>query len=941
MKKIILLSFVWLSIPAAYSALQTSIDFNHSFDGTNLHIIWNAYPGKSYAIQSATNLSGNWSNSPALVATTNSIASSFPRTGQAQFFRVIKLDTEGPEISQSSPLDGGIAVSSRSAIQALLYDATGINSNSISLTIGTNAPISLTNPRLTFATNVLTYLPGTNEFLGTNGQIVTVALAVADTLGNQTTNAAWSFQLELSPVLNTNIFFIGAGSPGCSLALLSTNGDTFTFSYAGASSCLSTGMHLINTNLLTGYTRTVVGFTQYPASNTVVVLTRPTKLAELLEVGSANTGGFANLSPQARGKSLFGTGPADDLNAGIRLEYDVNLQKTLVNNGTLLIESRPGSYFKLSGELEATANFRWFRLREFQATIGGTADYRMDVRALVTGAADYSGTVPVITPIHKTHGQLIGLVPVWVELVFELEAGYDANFEASAEVTSGVQAVKEIQIGKRWDETNGWTVIRQNPPLGLTLLGPTWQIQGSANLRVFLRPKITLLAYSTAGVSGDLEPYFQADGHAQLNPPCLGLALSGGLDAHLGLDLRFWDDDWGDLPSKDFELIPQTTLWQTNTCPTNPVIVLHPVSQGVFLSEHVIFNVDAVGGELAYQWQRNGLNLTDDGRIVGARSSSLRISNVRAEDVSDYSVRVANLYGSTNSLAAHLSVLPRVPPGMVPVPAGVFTMGDALDADAEQPTHPVYVSPFFMDRFEITKAQWDDVRSWAVAHGYSFEFPQLGKSPSHPIWNMSWYEAAKWCNARSEKEGRQPAYYLNSAKTIVYRSGQVGLANSWVDWQNGYRLPTEAEWEKAARGGASGHRFPWNDTDFISHVRANYNALGGSYDLSAPQGYHPNFQSSGSPFAYTSPVGYFQPNGYGLYDMAGNVSEWCWDWYGTIPNSFQTDPHGVENEDSSRLCRGGDWFSDASVSRTTGRLPVPPSIRANFVGLRCVLPTPK
>ena len=97
---------------------------------------------------------------------------------------------------------------------------------------------------------------------------------MADTLGNQTTNFTWSFQLALAPVLSTNIVFLGGTNPApCNLTLLSTNGDYFTFSYTG-SCCLTNGMQLVNTNLYTGYARTVLSFTNYPDSNTVVALTR-------------------------------------------------------------------------------------------------------------------------------------------------------------------------------------------------------------------------------------------------------------------------------------------------------------------------------------------------------------------------------------------------------------------------------------------------------------------------------------------------------------------------------------------------------------------------------------------------------------------------------------------------------------------------------------------
>ena len=163
-----------------------------------------------------------------------------------------------------------------------------------------------------------------------------------------------------------------------------------------------------------------------------------------------------------------------------------------------------------------------------------------------------------------------------------------------------------------------------------------------------------------------------------------------------------------------------------------------------------------------------------------------------------------------------------------------------------------------------------------------------GKASTHPVQTINWYDCVKWCNVRSEKEGRVPAYYTDAGLSVRYRSDEVA---PYVNWGSGYRLPTEAEWEKAARGGASGQRFPWGNT--ISWSQANYWAwpfsAGGpyAYDVSPGTGYDPTFNDGVNP--YTSPVGYFAANAYGLYDMAGNVFQRCWDWYGRRP--ILADPH--------------------------------------------------
>ena len=143
---------------------------------------------------------------------------------------------------------------------------------------------------------------------------------------------------------------------------------------------------------------------------------------------------------------------------------------------------------------------------------------------------------------------------------------------------------------------------------------------------------------------------------------------------------------------------------------------------------------------------------------------------------------------------------------------------------------------------------------------------------------VDWYDVVKWSNARSQQAGLTPVYYTDAGLTQVYTNGDVDAV--YVNWAaSGYRLPTEAEWEKAARGGLSGQRFPWGDT--ISESQANYygDTTDYSYDL-GPNGYNANLR-----YRAELPTrvrwDHFAANGYGLYDMAGNVLEWCWDWYGT------------------------------------------------------------
>ncbi|MFC1452626.1 formylglycine-generating enzyme family protein [Verrucomicrobiota bacterium] len=278
------------------------------------------------------------------------------------------------------------------------------------------------------------------------------------------------------------------------------------------------------------------------------------------------------------------------------------------------------------------------------------------------------------------------------------------------------------------------------------------------------------------------------------------------------------------------------------------------------------------------------------------------------------------------------------PTGMVGVPAGSFNMGSN---EGELPVHSVNVGAFYMDEHEVTKALWDEVAAWATENGYDIDASDgEGKQATHPVQSVSWYECVKWCNARSEKEGMIPAYYTSDARSVVYRAGTIDVTSEGVEWDQGYRLPTEAEWERAARGGAEFRRFPWNDSDEIQHARANYNSSGNeSYDTSPTHGYHPDYDSGDQP--YTSPAGSFSANSYGLYDMAGNVSEWCWDWYGDTyyGSSPGTDPHGPASG-LERVTRGGAWAYYGEVCRVAARRYNSPDATASSYGFRSVLPAP-
>ncbi len=294
-----------------------------------------------------------------------------------------------------------------------------------------------------------------------------------------------------------------------------------------------------------------------------------------------------------------------------------------------------------------------------------------------------------------------------------------------------------------------------------------------------------------------------------------------------------------------------------------------------------------------------------------------------------------SLSGKCDSMTVNITI--GKPLGMVLIHAKdqSFQMGSATGSADEMPVHTVsFTHDFWMDTTEVTQGDYEALMSVSYA-GYTTPNWNVsyGAGARHPAFEVYWGDAALYCNARSRHDG------LDSVYTYTAILGTPGnlcqLEGVSVDFtKNGYRLPTEAKWEYACRAGSSADFFWGKQCDPYPETPAD-TAEFNSYAVWYSNAWE--FVAGDDNFFGTHQVASKMPNAYGLYDMAGNLYEWCNDWYGEYSDGAAVDPTGPASGDWNSV-RGGSWGSFPYYLRSANRTFMVPDYQYYFIGFRVVLP---
>ena len=400
---------------------------------------------------------------------------------------------------------------------------------------------------------------------------------------------------------------------------------------------------------------------------------------------------------------------------------------------------------------------------------------------------------------------------------------------------------------------------------------------------------------------------------------CAGIRIISALD-HFSYDSEIGIVKYIDNPGKDILYLDPNDRYVTAYHVGYEPLRIYLSEFGIQLKEREMWNIKIMGGKVdilpvSFVLEPKDTHVKINSKDMGSGPTFQLRPDTYSVEVSKegYYTQQDSFTVTPNRVIFNYYLAKK--PEMVFVEGGTFDMGDTFGDgySDEKPVHKVTLNSFYIGKYEVTFTEYD---VFCNATGRELPGDCLWGRENRPVINVSWYDAVEFCNWLSEQEGLSTCYTIDKSRK------DPNNTNSSVDVQwlitcdfsaNGYRLPTEAEWEYACRGGSRSAQYKYagsNTADEVAWYRSNADSK-------------------------THPAGQKKPNELGIYDMSGNICEWCWDWYGSdyYSSSPSRNPLGPE-KGSSRVRRGGSWYYDGGSVRSADRYYDHADYRDSGIGFR-------
>ncbi len=548
-------------------------------------LMWNAVPSNKYLIKTTSDLvDGQWSNGTSEYLCSNVIGkATVPVVSQSQYYIIEKKDEEPPEIESLYPRNNAIAVPTNSVIHIILEDQTGIDVDSITLSIGQWKNMTLSSGEFSFVSNVINFLPP--QALGERGDVITNYLSVADTLGHNL-NYSWSFSLELEPIVNPPDFIalVAPDDPAQQLfskggivmrrtipgiepmdtkqkyTIVSVTPDNVVFSYEGAEPSITNETLLVSYDTANPFYRKSVSNAVDVFKGEVTVWTYDVSLESIIQQISMNAVSFTTAAvPEFSKMSTVSLG----LHNKFGNTYDglVLFEATNHTGNARIKLSLPECNWSFTTDVSIEFELSWAKLTGLDVTAKCEYIENLSIELLAEYSLSDDGVVNLASYTY-VYAAMAGPIPVWVEIVLDLNAGYEYKVMATGGISNSFAAGVDASVNINLDD-NVWSQNISGPNINTSFEPIEWGVDGSAEAKVYLQPKLTVFVYSLVGPWVDLKGYARAEGDVHINPLEGSCALYAGFSSDLGIECRLWNDDWGGQPQWNL-FTEEWTLWATN-----------------------------------------------------------------------------------------------------------------------------------------------------------------------------------------------------------------------------------------------------------------------------------------------------------------------------------------------------------------------------------------